>query len=215
MDTCLCMGASITQNIGMVKARGDEFARRAVAVIGDSTFFHSGITGLIDCVFSRAPVTVVVLDNDITAMTGHQEHPGTGRDIRHQPAPKVDIEALVRSLGVGFVVTVWPYDLDRVQSALKEAMEYPGVSVVISRARCILLEKDKPGGPLHIVLDRCDQCGACLRIGCPGVVKGEDDIITIDENACVGALCGVCAQVCKRDAIQTLEGAVPYAREEA
>ena len=215
MDTCLCMGASITQNIGMVKVRGEEFGKKAVAVIGDSTFFHSGITGLVDCVFTKTPVTVVILDNDITAMTGHQENPGTGRDIRHQPNPKVDIEALAKSLGVGFVRTVLPYEMDGLRKTLEEAMEYPGVAVVIARARCVLLEKDNPQGPLHILQDLCDECGACLRVGCPAVVKGEDGSIMIDERTCVGAHCSVCAQVCKKDAILTREGVLPIFHPEA
>ena len=214
MDTCICMGASITQNIGMALMRGAEFAKKTVAVIGDSTFFHSGITGLVDCVVSKAPVTVVILDNNTTAMTGHQEHPGTGRDIHHKTSAGVDLEALVRSLGVGFVETVHAYDLDKVRDTLKAAMDYPGVAVVISKAACVLLPGDRPGGPLHIVAEACNKCGACLRVGCPALIKAENKSVSIDPTACVGPLCAVCAQVCPQDAIVTEAGEVPAAGQE-
>ncbi|HBT20905.1 MAG TPA: indolepyruvate ferredoxin oxidoreductase subunit alpha [Peptococcaceae bacterium] len=197
MDTCHCMGASIGAALGLEKARGKEFARKVVAVIGDSTFLHSGITGLMDVVYNKGTITVVILDNGTTAMTGHQHHPGTGYTAKNMPTSKVDLENICRAVGVKRVVTVDPYDLESVGAVLKEEMAVEEPSVVISRRPCVLMLKEKESA--FAVGERCIGCGACVRLGCPAVsMKGAAAEINI--QLCSG--CGLCAQVCPNKAIE-------------
>jgi len=170
-----------------------------VAVIGDSTFAHSGLTGVLNAVYNGSDTTVVILDNRITAMTGHQDNPFTGRTLMGEPAPEVDIEAVVRALGASFVRTVNPNLLRPTANALAEAVATPGVSVVIAKAPCALLDKEQKD-PFAVDEETCTACGECIRLGCPAICRGEDARAVIDTALCVG--CRQCVQVCKVGAIQ-------------
>lgn len=196
MDATLCMGASIGMAFGAEKARGKDFSRTSVAVIGDSTFMHSGITALIDAVYNGGTITVVILDNRITGMTGHQENPASGKDIYGKPAPMVDLEALARGAGVAYIRTVDPYDQKALDAALKEETAREAVSVIIVRDPCALLDKTRRE-PVRV--KDCRNCGLCLRIGCPAIGRGDLGI-AIDTSLCAG--CGLCAAVCPFDAIE-------------
>jgi indolepyruvate ferredoxin oxidoreductase, alpha subunit len=204
MDTCICMGASIGTAMGMEKARGPEFAAKTVAVIGDSTFVHSGITGLIDVVYNGGTSTIMILDNDTTAMTGHQDHPATGFTIRKAPADKLDIEGLVRAIGVKHVRVVDPLRIDQLEAALKEELARREPSVIICKRSCALL----PGRPaqdfkLTVDPDLCTGCKLCIRVGCTGVTFIDEDKKAQMNEGCVA--CGLCEQVCKFDAIKQVE----------
>lgn len=205
MDTCICMGASIGTALGMEKARGEEFASRVVAVIGDSTFVHSGITGLIDMVYNRSRGTVIILDNSTTAMTGHQEHPGTGKTITHEPTARLDLESLVKAVGVEHVQVVNPLQLDELNEAIDKAIHHPAPSVIIARYPCALLNKSKPGPGFVVDEEKCNGCKACIRLGCTGIAWDEERKKPFfNHNLCVN--CGLCPQVCKTDAISVREG---------
>ena len=202
MDTCICMGAAIGVAHGVEKATGH--TGNMVAVIGDSTFVHSGITPLIDVVYNRAATTTIILDNETVAMTGHQDHPGTGKTAAGETTHRLSLEAIARAAGVENVSIVDPYDLKKTRAAIREAIASPGPAVVIARRRCVLLDRERPRAARRIDPKRCTGCGACLALGCPAISeetpKGEKRkrpvIIT---RLCAG--CGVCAQVCPRDAI--------------
>ncbi len=202
MDTIICMGASIGNAHGMAKA-GQK--GRIVAVIGDSTFFHSGITGLLNMVYNRSAGTVVVLDNRTTAMTGHQQHPGTGRTIRFEPTAETRIEDLATGLGVRRVRIVDPNDLDETYRVLREEIEAPEVSVVVARRPCILGARVTFEERYEVDSDRCEACGVCLRLGCPALEQlppepgAKFGKVRINEVLCVG--CGQCVQVCRLDAV--------------
>ncbi|NLO89902.1 MAG: indolepyruvate ferredoxin oxidoreductase subunit alpha [Clostridia bacterium] len=199
MDTCHCMGASIGTALGLEKARGKEFARKVVAVIGDSTFLHSGITGLMDVVYNKGTITVVILDNGITAMTGHQHHPGTGYTAKNESTSKVDLEEICRAVGVKRVVTVDCYDLERLGTVLKEEMSAEEPSVVIARRPCILWVRERERA--FAVGESCIGCGACIGLGCPAIsLLGT--AAEINAQMCTG--CGLCAQVCPTKAIVRL-----------
>ena len=199
IDACVCMGASIGMATGMEKARGKDFARKLVAVIGDSTFFHSGITGLVDMVYNGGTSTVIILDNSTTGMTGHQDHPSTGKNLKGDIAPSVDIEGLVRSIGVKHVRTVDPFDLAELEKILKEETQREEPSVIITKRECVLLDKKNILPPYHIN-DKCTSCGMCMKLGCPAIEKREDGMY-INETLCTG--CGLCAGVCRFGAIET------------
>lgn len=192
VDTVVCMGASIGMSTGMDKARGFDFSKGTVAVIGDSTFLHSGITGLVDMVYNNSRGTVMILDNSTTGMTGHQEHAATGKDINHTPgAHKLDLAALVSACGVEHVQSVDPFDLPALESAIKAANEHEGPSVIICRRPCALLVKTKP---VPVTVDGCRNCGMCMKIGCPAISRGEGGV-RIDSSLCTG--CGLCKQICR------------------
>ncbi len=194
LDTCACMGASIGHAIGLQKAG---VPNKAVAVLGDSTFMHSGITGLADMVYKQGTSTVVILDNSTTAMTGHQGHPGTGISIRGEQGPRVDIQKLCEGIGIKDVRVVSSYDLTQIESALKAAIAADEPSVVIARGPCVLREKVR-WTPRMVDQDLCIQCEDCLTVGCPAICI-LDEKVKIDAAACVG--CGVCEQVCPQGAI--------------
>lgn len=204
MDTTLCMGASVSGLHGFLKARGPEAAKKAVAVIGDSTFVHSGITGLIDTVYNRGLSTVVILDNSITGMTGHQENPSTGRDIHHRPAPRLSLEETCRAAGVEKVLVADPGDLAAIRAALGEALDHDGPAVVIARRPCVLLKGVERRPALWVEEDRCIGCRACMNIGCPAISFGNQKA-HIDQTLCVG--CDLCAGLCAKSAIK--EGKEP------
>jgi indolepyruvate ferredoxin oxidoreductase alpha subunit len=203
MDTNLCMGAAIGMAHGMEKALelGSGRQRRLVAVIGDSTFVHSGITGLIDLVYNRGATTVVILDNSTTAMTGHQDHPGSGRTLAGDEAPRIDFEALARALGIERVTAVNPYQVEEVRNVLLRELAADEPSVVIARAGCALVALRQPVHQARIDAGDCTLCGACLGLGCPAIIDaGDNRVPKIDPVACVG--CGACSETCEADAIQ-------------
>jgi indolepyruvate ferredoxin oxidoreductase alpha subunit len=194
IDTTLCMGASISGLHGFKHAQGNEFAKNAVAVIGDSTFMHSGMTGLVNIAYNGGASTVLILDNSITGMTGHQQNPTTGLNIKGDPAGKVDLESLCRAIGINRVRVVDPYNLKQCDDALKEELAADEPSVIISRRPCALLKTVKAKPPLVIDPEKCRSCKACMKIGCPAISM-KNDKAHVDETLCVG--CGVCSQLCK------------------
>ncbi len=196
LDTCVCMGASIGMALGMEKAG---VPNAVVAVIGDSTFLHSGITALIDVVYNQANTTVIILDNETTAMTGHQGHPGMGVDARGKKSNRVRLEDLCRGIGVTDTHVVDAFDMALVESTIKACIGRDEPSVVISRGDCPLHVR-APGEPLAVDQDLCDGCNTCLRVGCPALVRIGDKV-SIDPNMCVGGNCDVCAQVCPQKGI--------------
>ena len=198
MDACICMGASISALHGYNKARGAEAEKKAVAVIGDSTFMHSGVTSLIDIAYNRSNSTVIILDNSITGMTGHQQNPTTGLTIKGDPTSAVDLEALCRAIGIQDVQVVDPYDLKATRAALKAALAAECPSVIISRRPCALLKTVKHKPALTVDTDKCIGCKACMGIGCPAISM-KDGKAVIDATQCVG--CGVCTDLCPKKAI--------------
>ena len=198
MDTCVCMGASISALHGYNKARGEEAEKKSVAVIGDSTFIHSGVTSLIDIAYNRSNSVVIILDNSITGMTGHQQNPTTGYTIKGAPTSAVNLEALCHAIGINRVRVVDPYDLPAVQQALKEELAAEEPSVIISRRPCALLKYVKHKPALTVDTDSCIGCKACLGIGCPAI-SIRDGKACIDRTQCVG--CGVCVSLCPKKAI--------------
>lgn len=203
IDTCVCMGASVSGLHGFNKARGAEAEKKSVAVIGDSTFIHSGITGLIDIAYNRSNSVVVILDNSITGMTGHQQNPTTGYTIKGDPTSAVNLEALCKSVGISRVRVCDPYNLEETQTVLKEELEADGPSVIISRRPCALLKYVKHKPSLIVKEEKCVGCRACLSIGCPAISM-KNGKASIDHTQCVG--CGVCTTLCAKGAITTEEG---------
>ena len=198
LDSTLCMGASVSGLHGFNAARGEDAEKKSVAVIGDSTFMHSGMTGLVNISYNATNSTVIILDNSITGMTGHQQNPTTGYNIKGDPAAKVDLEALCRALGINRVRVVDPYDLKACESAVKEELAVKEPSVIISRRPCVLLKSVKTKPALVVNEDKCKSCKRCMGLGCPAIsMKGGK--AKIDATLCVG--CDVCSQLCAFDAI--------------
>ncbi len=198
VDTSVCMGASIGMALGMEKARGRDFAKKLVAVIGDSTFIHSGITGLIDVVYNKGISTVVILDNSTTGMTGHQDNPATGKTLKGEPAPVLNLVQLVKAIGIKNVQVVDPFDLEMAEKVLREETEREEPSVIIFQRPCALLTKTrKPSSNVNPAT--CKSCGLCLNLGCPAIVKKENRI-EINHSLCNG--CGLCHTVCPFNAIE-------------
>ncbi|MBQ7964724.1 MAG: indolepyruvate ferredoxin oxidoreductase subunit alpha [Ruminococcus sp.] len=198
LDSTLCMGASISGLHGYNCARGEETEKKSVAVIGDSTFMHSGMTGLVNVAYNATNSTVIILDNSITGMTGHQQNPTTGYNIKGDPAAKVDLEALCKALGINRVRVVDPYDLKACETAVKEELAVEEPSVIISRRPCVLLKSVKLQPSLNVDADKCKSCKRCMGLGCPAISM-KDGKAKIDNTLCVG--CGVCKQLCAFDAI--------------
>ena len=198
LDSTLCMGASVSGLHGFNMARGEEAEKKSVAVIGDSTFMHSGMTGLVNIAYNASNSTVIILDNSITGMTGHQQNPTTGFNIKGEIAAKVDLEALCKALGIGRVRVVDPYDLKACETAVKEELNADEPSVIISRRPCVLLKSVKHEAPLKVEADKCKSCKRCMGLGCPAISL-KDGKAKIDNTLCVG--CGVCKQLCAFDAI--------------
>ena len=198
LDSTLCMGASVSGIHGFNAARGKETEKKTVAVIGDSTFMHSGMTGLVNIAYNATNSTVIILDNSITGMTGHQQNPTTGYNIKGDPAAKVDLEALCRALGINRVRVVDPYDLKQCEEAVLEELAAEEPSVIISRRPCVLLKYVKPKAPLAVDREKCRSCKKCMKMGCPAISMKEGKA-RIDKTLCVG--CGVCEQLCAFGAI--------------
>ena len=198
-DTCLCMGAGVTMAQGFHWV-DEQMDGAAFAFIGDSTFFASGMTGVVNAVYNEANIVVCILDNSTTAMTGHQPHPGTGRNMMGDIVEKVSIEQILRGIGLTFVKTVDPLDLTAAVAVVREAAEEKGVKAVIFKSPCIAIAKSTKKAA---VAETCIQCQKCIReIGCPAIVK-VDGKVTIDQNLCTG--CNLCGQICPTGAITVSE----------
>lgn len=198
VDSCICMGASVSALHGMRLARGTEFAGKAVAVIGDSTFVHSGITGLINTAYNGGNTTTIVLDNSITGMTGHQDNPTTGKTLQGDNTVKLNLELLARACGYEHIAVVDPYDLKETERVIKEQLAIDAPSLIIARRPCALLKSVKRLPSLRVKEDTCIGCKSCMRIGCPAI-SFHDGKARIDATQCVG--CDVCASLCKPQAI--------------
>lgn len=203
MDTCVCMGASVSALHGYNTARGSEAAKKSIAVIGDSTFIHSGITGLIDIVYNKGISTVIVLDNSITGMTGHQNNPLNGKTIKGDPTTAVNLEALAKAIGINRIRVVDPFDIKGTKAAVEEELLADEPSLVISRRPCALLKSVKHPKALVVDQNKCVGCKACLKVGCPAISQKKQENgktkAFIDPNQCLG--CGVCIETCRLDAI--------------
>ena len=202
VDTTICMGASISSLHGMEKAKGKDYVKNWVAVIGDSTFLHTGVNSLMNMMYNKATGTVMILDNSTTGMTGHQDHAATGKTLLGEPTYAIDIAGLCRAIGVKNVVEVNAFDIAELERVVKEETAKDEVSVIITKSPCVLLDKSKK--PLYIAhSDKCKKCGMCMKPGCPAMTRNEDGTIYIDDTMCTG--CGLCATLCKFDAIELVK----------
>ena len=202
IDTTICMGASISGLHGFNKANCGESDGKTVAVIGDSTFMHSGMTGLVNVAYNDSNSTVIILDNSITGMTGHQQNPTTGYNLKGDPAAKINLEVLCRAMGINNVRVVDPYNLAECETVIKEELAKAEPSVIISRRPCALLKYVKYNKPLVVDSDKCKSCKMCMKIGCPAISM-KDSKAVVDNTLCTG--CGVCGQLCKFDALKVQE----------
>lgn len=202
IDTTMCMGSSISTLHGMEKAKGKDYIKNWVAVIGDSTFMHTGVNSLMNMVYNNATGTVIIMDNSTTGMTGHQDHAATGRTLQGDPAYSINIQALCRAIGVKNVYEINAFDLPLLKKTIKEEAEKDEVSVIITKEPCVLLDKRKK--PLYIAREeKCKKCGMCMKPGCPAMTKNPDGTIHIDDTMCTG--CGLCKDLCSFDAIELVK----------
>ena len=199
VDSVICMGASVSGLHGFSKSQQGAMDNKTVAVIGDSTFMHSGITGLVNMAYNESNATVIIVDNSITGMTGHQQNPTTGFNLKGDPCAKIDLETLCHAVGIKRVRVIDPYDLAQCDAVIKEELSANEPSVIISRRPCALLKYVKHNKPLSVDPDKCVGCKACMKIGCPAI-SIVDGKAKVDETLCVG--CGVCEQLCKFGALQ-------------
>ena len=200
VDTTVCMGASISTLHGMEKAKGKDYIKNWVAVIGDSTFLHTGINSLMNMVYNKATGTVVILDNSTTGMTGHQDHAATGKTLMGDTTYMINIYGVCKAMGIEHVYEVNAFDIAELEKVLKREVARDEISVVITKSRCVLLKGNVFKEKCVPVSDKCKKCGACLRPGCPAITKNEDGTIKIDQTMCNG--CGLCMQLCKFGAIE-------------
>ena len=204
VDTTICMGASISSLHGMEKAKGKDYIKNWVAVIGDSTFLHTGVNSLMNMIYNQGTGTVMILDNSTTGMTGHQDHAATGKTLQGDPTNAICIPDLCRALGVKNVVEINVFDIDLLEKTIKEEVAKDEVSVIITKTPCVLLSKEKK--PLYVAHeDKCKKCGMCMKPGCPAMTKNADGTIHIDDTMCTG--CGLCESLCKFGAIELVGGA--------
>ena len=203
IDTTVCMGASISALHGMEKGRGKDYIKNWVAVIGDSTFLHTGINSLINMVYNKSTGTVMILDNRTTGMTGHQEHAATGKTLKGEDTYAIDLAALCRSVGVPKVVEINAFDIEGLEALLKESVASDELTVIITKAPCVLIKGQKFPKVCRVDSDACRKCGMCMRIGCPAMTRGEDGKVRIDATMCNG--CGLCHKLCKFNAIETVD----------
>ena len=199
VDSVICMGESVSGAHGFVKALEGKADGKTVAVIGDSTFMHSGITGLVNVAYNESNATIIIVDNSITGMTGHQQNPTTGMNLKGDPCTKIDLETLCRAVGIRRVRVVDPYDLKQTEDAIKAELAAPEASVIISRRPCALLKYVKHSKPVKVEADKCRSCKMCMKIGCPAIYM-KDGKAAIDNTLCTG--CGVCTQLCHFDALK-------------
>ena len=199
IDTTVCMGASISTLHGREKAKGRDYIKNWVAVIGDSTFMHTGVNSLINMVYNQGTGTVMILDNSTTGMTGHQDHAATGKTLQGDIVPAIDIVALCKSLGIKNVEVVDAFDTQKLEETVKREVAKDEISVIITKSPCVLLSKAPVTKRCVVDPEKCKKCGACLRPGCPAITKGADGVSVINDTMCNG--CGLCRQLCKFDAI--------------
>lgn len=202
IDTTVCMGASISTLHGMEKAKGKDYIRNWVAVIGDSTFMHTGINSLVNMVYNQGTGTVLILDNSTTGMTGHQDHAATGKTLAGDTVPAISIYHLCKSLGIEDVYEVGAFDTQALERLIREAQDRAAVTVIITKAPCVLLKGNVFPDQCVPVPEKCRKCGACLRPGCPALTKNADGTVSIDETMCNA--CGLCQSLCPFDAIETV-----------
>ena len=202
VDTTMCMGSSISTLHGMEKAKGKEYIKNWVAVIGDSTFLHTGVNSLMNMVYNQATGTVMILDNSTTGMTGHQDHAATGKTLMGDPTYAIDIPGLCRAMGIKNVVEVNAFDIETLEKTIREEVAKDEVSVIITNSPCVLLSKEKK--PLYTAhSDKCKKCGMCMKPGCPAMTKNADGTVYIDDTMCTG--CGLCEKLCKFNAIELVK----------
>ncbi len=203
VDTCVCMGASISALHGMEKGKGKDYIKNWVAVIGDSTFLHTGVNSLINMVYNKSTATVMILDNRTTGMTGHQDHAATGKTLKGEETYAIDLSELCRAIGVPNVIEVNAFDVKELERIVKESTKSDELTVIITKAPCVLLKGQKFPNVCKANPDACKKCGMCLKIGCPAITKNADGTIKIDATMCNG--CGLCKNYCKFNAIETVE----------
>lgn len=202
IDTTICMGASISTLHGMEKARGKDYIKNWVAVIGDSTFLHTGVNSLIGMVYNKSTGTVMILDNRTTGMTGHQEHAATGKTLKGDDTYAIDLAELCRAIGVPVVIEVNSFDVQELERAVRESVASDTLTVIIAKAPCVLIKGQKFPNKCRVNPDACRKCGACMKIGCPAMTRDKDGKVKIDETMCNG--CGLCKNYCKFNAIETV-----------
>ncbi len=203
VETTICMGSSISSLHGMEKAKGKEYIKDWVAVIGDSTFMHTGINSLVNMVYNQSTGTVIIVDNSTTGMTGHQDHAATGKTLKGDHTYAINIVELCKSIGVPNVKVVNAFDIDELEKTVKEEVAKDELSVIISKAPCALLDKTPIKYQFKVDADKCKKCGLCMKPGCPAITKGADKSVSINDTMCNG--CGLCASICKSDAIVKVE----------